>query len=1129
MDENQVDENQVDENQVDENQAGELPSGNDELTTEWFSREDEFEVAYVPLLPRRHHHVTAVLVSHEGAIWLPAALTNLASQTRPPEAVVGVDTGSTDASLSQLRAAFGSDRVVAADSKLGFGDAVRAGVAHVGQVRVAPSEEPVEELIEWLWLLHDDSAADLACLEALLNTADDNPSASILGPKILGWHDRRLLLEVGVSITSSGRRYTGLERREHDQGQHDGVRDVLAVSSAGMLVRREVWQHLDGFDRALPLFRDDIDFCWRAHLAGERVLIATDAVLHHREAAAHGRRAEEFAPRPHRIDREAAVHVLLAHTSVVAVPFLALRLLVVSAVRSVVYLLGKDFDAARDEVGAVLDVALHPARLRASRRLSARTATEPYSVIRSLRPSVWAQLRQGLELIAGIATTSSTALSASVSALDSGPVDDDAAYLDSAGPGLLRRALIRPSVLFIFVLTLFALIATRNMWWGDGVLQGGALLPSLPGASDLWGTYSEAWHNIGPGSIAPAAPYLMLIFGLAFLLLGKAQLAVTVIVVLAIPLVAWSMYFATRGLIAGRAVRIWAAAAYARVPALTGALSSGRIGTVIAAILLPFVVRSFVRIVGSRGTFRRAAGTALLLAALTAVLPFTWLIAIALGTAFSVLLVLGSGENSWLVIRRLALALFAPIVLLMPWSLGLITHPAEFFLQPGIESSALSDPNVNAVDVLLLHPGGPGMTPLWVTVGLLVAGFAALLRRNRATYILACWAVAECALVVGVLQTVISVTPIDSVSAIRTWPGGATLLLSAALILAASIATDGLRERMVGVSLNISQPFIVLVVVVAVLAPVLSAAYWFSVADGLLRKAPFAAVPAFVEADALGGQAPRTLVLRQDRDGAVQYTLVNGAGPSLGDADAAPPGQVWAEIDPLVAGLASGRGGDEVAGLAGYGVRYVILAAGTSRSLIPVLDGEPGLRRLASASGEVLWRVAGVTSRARLIAGATTTPLSVVLAPTGAAWVGIDPYLDQLIDTGPVGRELIVGAVAAPGWRATMVGKDGSPQQELEAQVPAGQLGWSQGFIAPAGGGQVVVSFDQGQRTLWLWLQFAVLFVLVVLALPSRQRRDPDPDEQDVQDFQDSNDDIAPRPNSKPEPGSITPSNVIIR
>ncbi|GDX31743.1 integral membrane regulatory protein [Actinomycetes bacterium] len=1104
----------------------------DELSTEWFSLDDEFESPAAPALPRRHHHVTAVLVSHDGAVWLPAALTTLAGQSRPPDAVVGVDTGSTDGSLGQLRSAFGADRVVAGDSHLGFGDAVRAGVAQVGQVQVAPSDDPVEELVEWLWLLHDDSAADPSCLQALLNTADDFPSASILGPKILGWHDRRLLLEVGVSITSSGRRYTGLERREHDQGQHDGVRDVLAVSSAGMLVRREAWQHLDGFDRALPLFRDDIDFCWRAHLAGERVLIATDAVLHHREAAAHGRRADDLAPRPHRIDREAAVHVLLAHTSVFAGPFLALRLLIVSAVRSIVYLLGKDFDAARDEVGAVLDVALHPGRLHASRRLSAKTATEPYSVIRSLRPSIWAQARQGLELVAGIATTSSSALSASVSAIDSGPIDDDAAYLDSAGPGLIRRLLVRPSVIFIAVMSVFALVAMRTLWWGEGVLQGGALLPSMPGAGDLWGSYSEAWHNIGPGSVAPAAPYLMLIFGLAFLLLGKAQLAVTVIFVLGVPLAAWSMYFATRGLVTGRAVRIWAGAAYALVPALTGALSSGRIGTVMAAILLPFVVRSFVRIIGVRGTFRRAAGTALLLAALIAVLPFTWLIALAFAIAFSVPLMLQKGKAAWPVVRRLTLAVVASIALLLPWSMDLLRHPAEFFLQPGVESAALSDTTVNAIDVFLLHPGGPGMTPLWVTLGILIAGFSALLRRERASYILACWALGGSALLIGVLQTLVFLTPTDSITAIRTWPGGATLVFSAAMILAASIATDGLRERMVGVSFNIGQPFIVFVVVLAVFAPVLSAIYWFSAADGQLRKAPLAAVPAFVEADALGGQAPRTLVLRQDRDGAVQYTLVNGAGPSLGAADAGPPGSVWAAIDPLVAGLASGRGGDEVSGLAGYGVRYVLLAAGTSKSLIPVLDGEPGLRRLSSSSGEVLWRIAGVTSRARLVDGETSSALDVVAAPAGAAWVGIDPYLDQLIAAGPGGREIVVGAVTEPNWRATVVGPDGTVQQDLQAQPPTGQLSWSQGFTAPANSAQVVISFDQGERSLWLWLQFILLFVLVVLALPARQPSDPDPDEDSVEDLGAESGaaaNSAPKPASGPDYRSVTTSNVVIR
>ena len=56
------------------------------------------------------------------------------------------------------------------------------------------------------------------------------------GPKLLGWHDRTHLLEAGISIAGNGARWTGLEPLEYDQGQHDGVHDVLAVSTAGALI-----------------------------------------------------------------------------------------------------------------------------------------------------------------------------------------------------------------------------------------------------------------------------------------------------------------------------------------------------------------------------------------------------------------------------------------------------------------------------------------------------------------------------------------------------------------------------------------------------------------------------------------------------------------------------------------------------------------------------------------------------------------------------------------------------------------------------------------------------------------------------------------------------------------------------
>ena len=126
----------------------------DQAWSEWFSDSQD---GILSILPRRHHHVTAVVVSHDGATWLPAVLTTLANQTRPADAVVGVDTGSLDDSPNLLRRSLGSDRVIVVDRLVGFGSAVLAGLAHVGEVQVEPSSES-EELATWVWLLHDDSA-----------------------------------------------------------------------------------------------------------------------------------------------------------------------------------------------------------------------------------------------------------------------------------------------------------------------------------------------------------------------------------------------------------------------------------------------------------------------------------------------------------------------------------------------------------------------------------------------------------------------------------------------------------------------------------------------------------------------------------------------------------------------------------------------------------------------------------------------------------------------------------------------------------------------------------------------------------------------------------------------------------
>ncbi|MGH3332196.1 MAG: glycosyltransferase family 2 protein, partial [Nocardioidaceae bacterium] len=309
--------------------------------------------------------VTALLVSHDGARWLPAVLDGLEAQTRPPDRILAVDTLSKDASVDILQARLGAERVASAGGRSSFGAAVRAGLGYL-----PPATED-----DWIWLLHDDSAPAPDALEALVAAAESASTVSVLGPKLREWPSLRRLLEVGATISGTGRRETGLERGEYDQGQHDGIRDVLAVNTAGMLVRRELLERL-GFDNRLPAFGNDIDFGWRAARAGHRTLVVPDAVVFHVEAAHRGlRRTPVTTYNLHRAERSAALYTLLVNGSLRALPFQVLRLFLGSLIRAFGFLLVRAPREAFDELAALTATYLRPGRIMEGRTERRKTAT----------------------------------------------------------------------------------------------------------------------------------------------------------------------------------------------------------------------------------------------------------------------------------------------------------------------------------------------------------------------------------------------------------------------------------------------------------------------------------------------------------------------------------------------------------------------------------------------------------------------------------------------------------------------------------------------------------------------------------------------------------------------------------
>ncbi|MGW4362178.1 glycosyltransferase [Streptomyces californicus] len=1044
--------------------------------------------AAAPEFPR--HVVTAVLVSHDGARWLPDVLAGLLGQERPVQNVVAADTGSADDSARLVAEALGDERVLHLARRTSFGAAVDEAARTAGVL--TPEELPYlkrpggwdpatrtwvdenydlpelphGEPVQWLWLLHDDCAPEPDALAAMLRVVDTDRHAAIVGPKLRGWYDRKQLLEVGVSIANSGRRWTGLDRREQDQGQHDQVRTVLSVSSAGMLIRRDVYEELGGFDRMLPLMRDDVDLCWRAHLAGHRVLVAPDAVLRHAEASARERRPIDCAGRsvagPHRVDKAGAVFTMLVNARAKALPWVLLRLVVGTLLRTLAYLVGKVPGQALDEVTGLLGTLLRPGRILAARRDRGKGAVDA-AELRALFPPPGATVRATVDQVMSNFgnRTDSDAGGSRHGAVESGPGGDDADFLEVDQFARLKRIGRKPGPVLFALLLIVSLVACRNLLSG-GSLAGGALLPAPAEAGALWDRYADAWHTVGTGGTQTAPPYLALLAALSALFLGSTGAAVGVLLICSIPLAGATAYFASRPLLPSRLLRAWASVAYAFLPAATGALATGRLGTAVLLVLLPLIARAGVAAhglrldgaAGERGSWRATWAYALLLTVTMAFTPIVWPLAVVLGLG---VLVLRRRDITAYGLRFVA-AVGTPVLVLTPWSLSLLAGPSALLTEAGLD---LGTGGASGLDLLGISPGGPGAAGGVLLLGIVLAALAALLREDRQFAVRTAWAVA----IVGFLFA--------AVANGSTWAGPATLVYGTALIAAALVGADGARIRVAEQSFGWRQPVAVLIALAAGLAPVLAAAGWMiGGADGPLERRDPVQVPAFVAEESTTRDQPRTLVLGGSSPDTVSYSLVRGSGARLGDGELTEAGGGNRHLDKVVANLVAGSGADQGGQLGGFAIRYVLVRDGAPRQMSRVLDTTPGLSRLSQLDGSALWRVD------RQVARVMIAPASGEGEHVAVGSAAVEAHSD--IPSGDAGRVLRIADAADPGWTATL---DGKPLTRKTVD------GWAQGFELPANGGRLDLTYDAPiTHTAWVWAQIGLLVVLVVMALPGRRR-----------------------------------------
>ena len=1013
--------------------------------------------------------VTAVIVAHDGATWITESIAAIFSQSRPVDRIIAIDTESSDNSVKLLRSS--GIEVIEAARDFGFGESINLALEN--SLPLADRES------ELLWILHDDCAPARTALEELIAELAPRPQVAAVGPKIRGWSDRNQLLEVGISIAHNGARWTGLEKGEQDQGQHDQVREVLSVSTAAMLVRRSIFEDLGGFDLNLDLFRDDVDFGWRARVAGFTVVVVPQALVFHAEASSKERRAvdvhEAFLHRPLLLDRRNAAYVVLANLPWWQLPGATIQILASAILRSIIYLLAKLPGYALDEFIAVGYLFIKPGELIVARRARKKARLLPSQVIKPFIPPRGSQIRAAFERIGSALSTrfspstdENEIVDSSVSYSDLGLVEEVLDEVDlttlTKKSSRLQRVANRPllaSLTFIFLLTTFA---ARNRF---GALSGGAMPLAPDSALDLLRKYGESWHLVAMGSGAPAPTWLAIVGILSAATLGNLTFFISVLL-WATPIIAlFVMYRALKRLGLTPTTSVVGGLIYTLSPVMWNSINQGRIGTIAIALLAPlFLSLAPLRAIEGRASWRRIYSLSLLascIAAFAAEFLALWTLLLILWISEELISrrkeIGEQGLTQFLLFGNLdqlkrKLAFFIiPWLLNFPWSASLLIHPTQFLNAPGLPL-----PGGSAWSALSFNPGGAGSVPAWIVTPFIIYIAIALYSLKTRTY----GAISFGLLALTLLFAQVHITGHGSTGLF--WPGNififAQVFLIARILELGHSSLPRLRTSHLGWDHAVAA-----IAVALTLFSAISISIW-SITAG--ASSPVSSkhsqvIPAFISSLTQTPDRPKTLVIKKSGNN-IAYFLSRGVDLTLGDPDVAVP--VPPQLDTAIGEMVTGTGVASSKVLGAYGIWYVYVQTPADQSLIRTMDGVGGFTRSASGSSGIVWKVTGSDSRLveKLSSGKTIPLASTDVGGQGTITASGSILLAEKFDK---------------GWKLISNG----------ISIPVEHSSYGVPVFKVSTPGAITLLHDGTLRRAFLSLQLIAFLTVIVLALPAGRRR----------------------------------------
>ena len=173
--------------------------------------------------------------------------------------IIFVDNASTDGSVEYVKKNYPKVKVIENQDNLGF------AIANNNAARIAKGE--------YIFFLNNDTKVHPDVIFELVKKIKEVPRIGIAGCRLMSY-DGKKHFHTGIGIDILG--YPVV------------LKKVFYIEGSALMIKKELFAKLNGFDSQYFMFHEDIDLAWRARLLGYNVVAFPLAIVYHAVGVAAG-------------------------------------------------------------------------------------------------------------------------------------------------------------------------------------------------------------------------------------------------------------------------------------------------------------------------------------------------------------------------------------------------------------------------------------------------------------------------------------------------------------------------------------------------------------------------------------------------------------------------------------------------------------------------------------------------------------------------------------------------------------------------------------------------------------------------------------------------------------------------